>query len=198
MNFINMNTEKNKRWSWVLILLSLIVLSLFIGYWNYQAYSKVKNQLATDIRYELGAAYNEVKDAYVKDIFSFVSKTTSKDSNNITIVSKKQFVPKIEITSFEEEGSDFSKTSAQDTIKSLSIFMIDDSPNQKSTTTNSSEFRLVQNEKGGLIWAKRDSIDEKDPFTSSSKKILKKTCSMIYSLLPLIKTKKPMHYFIKS
>ena len=166
-NFVNMNTEKNTRWSWMLILLSLIVLSLFVGYWNYQAYTEAKNQLATDIQYELGAAYNEVKDSYIQsDIFSFIQKTYDHDSLDITVVEKKKLVPKTknEIISFEEKRNDFPERHSRDSaLKLYSItYMMDDSLNQKKISGN--QLKLVRNKKGNLIWVTNDSIVEKEKF----------------------------------
>lgn len=156
-----MNTEKNKRWSWALTLLSLMILSLFVGYWNYQAYSKAKNQLATDIRYELGAAYNEVKDSYIQDdIFLFLNRNNQKDSMTITVTEtgEENDPPKNEIFYFEHQKDKFPKK-------------IGDPLDVKRTPRiSSSRFKLAQNEKGNLVWVKKDSLAKQERFTFPEKK----------------------------
>ena len=173
MNFVDMNTEKNKRWSWALILMSLIVLSLFVIYWNYQSYAKAKNHLATDIRYELGAAYNEVKDSYIQDdIFLFLNRNNRRDSLTITLSEEDRCFSENEIIIFEQEGNDFPKREPKNSsLESWAIKMIKDSQNLKEASPiKSSRFKLVQNEKGNWVWADKDTLVEKERFTFPVKK----------------------------
>ena len=171
-----MNTEKNKRWSWALILMSLIVLSLFVGCWNFQAYAKAKSQLATDIRYELGAAYNEVKDSYIQDdIFLFLNRNIQKDSLTVTISDTEHHLPQDEIIYFETESDDFPHSAIQESTLRSWAFQLNDSLNLKETTPiKSSRFKLVQNEKGNWVWADKDTLVEKERFVFPFKKNSKK------------------------
>lgn len=159
----------------MLILLSLILLTLFVSYWNYQAYTKAKNQLATDIRYELGAAYNEVKDSYIKDdIFLFLNRNKQKDSLNITVTEteKGDYTAESEVIFFEQKTNRFPEIKSQDsTLKSWVIEVNDDSLNLGNVTPiKSSKFRLVQNKRGNWVWATKDSTDKKERFTLPIKK----------------------------
>jgi len=54
--------DKN-RTPWLLVVTSMILLFLFVGYWNVSTYLREKKQLAEDVEIQLQLAYTETKDS---------------------------------------------------------------------------------------------------------------------------------------
>jgi signal transduction histidine kinase len=48
---------------WILVIISMVLLFLFVGYWNYATYTKEKKQLSDDVGIQLQLAYTEIKDS---------------------------------------------------------------------------------------------------------------------------------------
>jgi len=82
---------KNVPWS--LVLTSMLLLTLFVGYWNYVNYTNEKKQLISEVEAQLALAYSEVKDGYLaNELFHFVhnqasdSLASKSDSFSITMI----------------------------------------------------------------------------------------------------------------
>ncbi|MEM9546499.1 MAG: HAMP domain-containing sensor histidine kinase [Bacteroidota bacterium] len=58
-----MTSKAKDRASWILVVASMILLFLFVGYWNVSSYSREKNKLADDVQIQLQLAYTEIKDS---------------------------------------------------------------------------------------------------------------------------------------
>ena len=48
---------------WIMVSISMILLFLFVGYWNYATYTKEKKQLSDDVKIQLQLAHTEIKDS---------------------------------------------------------------------------------------------------------------------------------------
>ncbi|MDF1697909.1 MAG: HAMP domain-containing sensor histidine kinase [Saprospiraceae bacterium] len=62
-NNLIMTTIRRHITPWALVILSMVMLILFVGYWNYSTYLKEKQKLANDVEIQLQLAYTEVKDS---------------------------------------------------------------------------------------------------------------------------------------
>lgn len=59
----NMPTLNKNSTPWILVIISMFLLFLFVGYWNYSTYSREKKQLSDDVAIQLQLSYTEIKDS---------------------------------------------------------------------------------------------------------------------------------------
>lgn len=72
-------TDKNKT-PWLLVISSMILLFLFVGYWNVSTYLREKKKLAEDVEIQLQLAFTEVKDS---ELVYFLRTKLSDDEDGI-------------------------------------------------------------------------------------------------------------------
>ena len=71
---------KNKNHTpWFLVVTSMVLLFLFVGYWNVSTYLKEKKQLVDDVEIQLQLAYTETKDS---ELVYFIKTQLSENGNN--------------------------------------------------------------------------------------------------------------------
>ena len=58
-----MSLKNKNRTPWFLVVASMVLLFLFVGYWNVSTYLNEKKQLAEDVEIQLQLAYTETKDS---------------------------------------------------------------------------------------------------------------------------------------
>ena len=69
---------KNKT-PWILVIASMILLFMFVGYWNISSYAKEKTKLAEDVEIQLQLAFTETKDSEL--IYFIKTQLTSGDKD---------------------------------------------------------------------------------------------------------------------
>jgi len=70
----------NRKLPWILVLISMLLLTVFVAYWLMTNYKKEKQQLNEDIKTQLQLAYTEVKESDVTNRLTYFFKSSKLDS----------------------------------------------------------------------------------------------------------------------
>jgi len=78
-----MSSNIENKTPWILVISSMILLFLFVGYWNFSSYLGEKKKLADDVQIQLQLAYTEIKDS---ELIYFIRTRLSEDDENLGLL----------------------------------------------------------------------------------------------------------------